>query len=177
MATSRTPSSKPAKAAASRAARSPASGRRVLLLNGPNLNLLGLREPAVYGATTLADVEAAFVAEAAALGVQAECFQSNHEGALVDRIQQVGFEVKAGRAIGAVFNPGAYTHTSVALHDAIKGVDLPLIEIHISNVHQREAFRHHSYISPAAAGIVVGFGIAGYSIALRGLLAKTGNLS
>jgi 3-dehydroquinate dehydratase II len=146
--------------------------RQVLLLNGPNLNLLGTREPAVYGATTLAQVEAMFTAEAKALGFEAECFQSNHEGALIDRIQQAGFACKAGTLVGAVFNPGAYTHTSVALHDAIKGVDLPVVEIHISNVHQREAFRHHSFISPAAAGIVIGLGIDGYLLALRGLLKK-----
>lgn len=151
--------------------------KMVLLLNGPNLNLLGTREPAVYGHTSLADVERLFTAEAKSMGFDAECFQSNHEGALVDRIQQAGRECKSGRLVGAVFNPGAYTHTSVALHDAIKGVgDLPLIEIHISNVHQREAFRHHSFISPAAAGIVIGFGVDGYSLALRGLLRKTGNL-
>ncbi len=150
--------------------------KKVLLLNGPNLNLLGLREPGVYGHTTLDDVERSFVAEAKALGFGAECFQSNHEGELIDRIQQAGRDVKAGSLIGAVFNPGAYTHTSVALHDAIKGVDLPLIEIHISNVHQREAFRHHSYISPAATGIVIGFGVQGYTMALRGLLHKTGHL-
>jgi 3-dehydroquinate dehydratase-2 len=153
-----------------------AKSRRVLLLNGPNLNLLGTREPATYGSTTLADVEAMFTAEARLLGFEAECFQSNHEGALIDRIQQAGFDCKAGKLIGAVFNPGAYTHTSVALHDAIKGVDLPLVEIHISNVHQREAFRHHSFVSPAAAGIVVGFGVDGYLIALRGLLKKQGAL-
>jgi 3-dehydroquinate dehydratase II len=149
-----------------------ARAHKVLLLNGPNLNLLGTREPGVYGAVTLADVEAMFAAEAKALGLEAECFQSNHEGALVDRIQQAGFEHKAGASIGAVFNPGAYTHTSVALHDAIKGVELPVVEIHISNVHQREAFRHHSFVSPAAAGIVVGFGVHGYLLALRGLLNK-----
>ena len=152
------------------------SALKVLLLNGPNLNLLGMREPAVYGATTLKDVEAMFTDECRMFGVEAECFQSNHEGALLDRIQQCGFDVKAGRAIGAVFNPGAFTHTSVALHDAIKGVELPLVEIHISNVHQREPFRHHSYVSPAAAGIVVGFGTHGYALALRGLLARTGHL-
>jgi 3-dehydroquinate dehydratase II len=153
-----------------------ASALKVLLLNGPNLNLLGMREPQVYGSTTLKDVEKLFADECAKLGFAAECLQSNHEGALIDRIHAFGLEVKAGRAIGAIFNPGAYTHTSVALHDAIKGVDLPLVEIHISNVHQREAFRHHSFISPAAAGIVVGFGIPGYLIALRGLLVKTGHL-
>ncbi len=150
--------------------------KRVLLLNGPNLNLLGLREPDVYGNTTLKDVERSFVTQAKALGLGAECFQSNHEGELIDRIQLAGREVKAGALVGAVFNPGAFTHTSVALHDAIKGVDLPLIEIHISNVHQRESFRHHSYISPAAAGIVIGFGVEGYTMALRGLLHKTGHL-
>ena len=163
-------------AAPSAAASGTDAALKVLLLNGPNLNLLGTREPQVYGSTTLADVEKLFTDECAKLGFAAECFQSNHEGALIDRIQQAGFECKSGKLVGAVFNPGAYTHTSVALHDAIKGVDLPLIEIHISNVHQREAFRHHSYISPAAAGIVVGFGIPGYLIALRGLLAKTGHL-
>ncbi len=151
--------------------------KRVLLLNGPNLNLLGIREPSVYGHTTLADVERSFTAEAESLGFGAECFQSNHEGALIDRIQQAGSDCRAGVLVGVVFNPGALTHTSVGLHDAIKGVgELPLIEIHISNVHQREAFRHHSYISPAAAGIVIGFGVEGYALALRGLLRKTGNL-
>jgi 3-dehydroquinate dehydratase II len=154
------------------------TAQHVLLLNGPNLNLLGTREPAQYGATTLPEVEAMFQQEAKALGVQAECFQSNHEGALIDRIHQAGRDRQAGRCLGVVFNPGAYTHTSVALHDAIKGVgDLPVIEIHISNVHQREAFRHHSFISPAAAGIVIGFGVDGYLIALRGLLRQTKHLA
>jgi len=149
--------------------------KKVLLLNGPNLNLLGTREPATYGSTTLADVEAMFAAEAQKLGLQAECFQSNHEGALIDKIQEAGRAYAAGESIGVVFNPGAYTHTSVALHDAIKGVGvLPVIETHISNVHAREAFRHHSYISPAAAGIVVGFGTDGYRIALLGLARKAG---
>lgn len=149
--------------------------KKVLLLNGPNLNLLGTREPATYGSTTLADVEAMFVAEAQKLGLQAECFQSNHEGVLIDKIQEAGRAFATGESIGVVFNPGAYTHTSVALHDAIKGVgSLPVIETHISNVHAREAFRHHSYISPAAAGIVVGFGTDGYRIALLGLARKAG---
>jgi len=147
--------------------------KNILLLNGPNLNLLGTREPAQYGRTTLADVEAAFGAEAQRLGLAAECFQSNHEGALIDRIHEAGRAFAAGTLLGVVFNPGAFTHTSVALHDAIKGVgDLPVVEVHISNVHAREAFRHHSYISPAAAGIVVGFGVDGYLLALQGLARR-----
>lgn len=146
---------------------------KIVVLNGPNLNLLGQREPAVYGSATLADVEAMCREVAAALGHEAECFQSNHEGALIDAVQAAGRRVKAGEVLGVVFNPGAYTHTSVALHDAIKGAEVPVVEIHISNVHAREAFRHHSYISPAAAGIVVGFGIDGYRIAIEGLVRKT----
>lgn len=145
--------------------------KKILVLNGPNLNLLGTREPAQYGATTLPEVEAMCVAAGQRLGYEVECFQSNHEGALIDRIHEYGRLWKEGQALGCVLNAGAYTHTSVALHDAIKGVDgLPVIECHISNVHAREAFRHHSYISPAAAGIVVGFGVAGYVIAIEGLV-------
>jgi len=145
--------------------------KKILILNGPNLNLLGTREPAQYGATTLPQVEAMCRAAGERLGYEVECFQSNHEGALIDKIHEYGRLWKEGRALGCVFNAGAYTHTSVALHDAIKGVDgLPVIECHISNVHARESFRHHSYISPAAAGIVVGFGVAGYVIAMEGLV-------
>jgi 3-dehydroquinate dehydratase-2 len=145
----------------------------LLLLNGPNLNLLGTREPGVYGATTLADVEAQSLATAQRLGFGLESFQSNHEGALIDRIHDAGRRHKAGELAGVVFNPGAFTHTSVALFDAISGVKpLPVIEVHISNVHAREAFRHHSYISPAAAGIVVGFGTEGYTLAIEGLARK-----
>ncbi len=146
--------------------------QKIVVLNGPNLNLLGLREPAVYGHATLADVEQLCRDTAARLGLEAECFQSNHEGALVDALQAAGRRVKAGEVLGVVFNPGAYTHTSVALHDAIKGAEVPVVEIHISNVHAREAFRHHSYVSPAAAGIVVGFGIDGYRLAIEGLTRK-----
>ena len=145
----------------------------VLVLNGPNLNLLGTREPAVYGHTTLADVEALCVAAGAERGAQVECRQSNHEGVLIDWIHDAGVRHRAGQLAGVVMNPGAYTHTSVALHDAIKGCGVPLIEIHISNVHAREAFRHHSYISPAAAGIVVGFGVDGYVLAIDGLIRKS----
>lgn len=147
--------------------------KKVLLLNGPNLNLLGTREPTQYGHTTLADVEAMFTQAAQRLGFEAECFQSNWEGALLDKIHEYGRLYKTGQAVGAVFNPGAFTHTSIALHDAIKGVDgLPVYEIHISNVHAREEFRHHSWVSPAAAGIVIGFGVDGYLIALDGLARK-----
>jgi 3-dehydroquinate dehydratase II len=141
----------------------------VLILNGPNLNLLGTREPGVYGARTLADVEALCRETAATLGLDADTRQSNHEGQLVDWIQEAGAEQQAGRLIGAVLNAGAYSHTSIALHDAIKGVGLRVVEVHISNVHSREAFRQHSYISPVAAGIVVGFGVQGYPLAIEGL--------
>ena len=147
---------------------------KVIVLNGPNLTLLGQREPAVYGAATLADVEALCQATAAKLGFEVECLQSNHEGVLIDALHAAGRGVKSGQVLGVVFNPGAYTHTSVALHDAIKGAEVPVIEIHISNVHAREAFRHHSFISPAAAGIVVGFGVDGYVLAIEGLLRRAG---
>lgn len=141
----------------------------ILVLNGPNLNLLGLREPAVYGSATLADVEQLCREQAEALELGVDFRQSNHEGVLVDCIQEAGRRMAEGELIGVVFNPGAYTHTSVALHDAIKGASVRLIELHISNVHAREPFRHHSYISPAAAGIVVGLGVAGYEVAIQAL--------
>jgi 3-dehydroquinate dehydratase-2 len=141
----------------------------VLILNGPNLNLLGTRKPEVYGSTTLADVESRCREEAGKLGLDLEFRQSNHEGQLIDWIHECGAQVKAGTSIGAVFNPGAYTHTSVALHDAIEGASVPVIEIHISNVHAREEFRHHSYISPVARGTIVGFGVYGYVLAIQGL--------
>lgn len=141
----------------------------VLVLNGPNLNLLGTREPAVYGSSSLADVEQLCRDEAQRLGLSLDFRQSNSEGELVDWVQQGGAEHAAGRSIGAVLNPGAYGHTSIALHDAIEGVALPVVEVHISNVHKREPFRHHSYVSRVAVGIVVGFGVAGYPLAIRGL--------
>src|SRR3954452_14313607 len=141
----------------------------VLVLNGPNLNLLGTRKPEVYGTTTLADVEELCRQEAGKLGLDVAFRQSNHEGQLIDWIHEFGAEVKAGRCIGAVYNPGAHTHTSIALHDAIEAASLPVIETHISNVHGREEFRHHSYISPVAAGIIVGFGVYGYVLAINGL--------
>jgi 3-dehydroquinate dehydratase II len=141
----------------------------VLILNGPNLNLLGTRKPEVYGTTTLADVEKLCTDAAAKLGLDVSFRQSNHEGQLIDWIHETGAAVKAGNSIGAVFNPGAFTHTSAALHDAIEGASLPVIECHISNVHKREAFRHHSFISPVASGIIVGFGVHGYVLAIHGL--------
>ncbi len=144
--------------------------KKILVLNGPNLNLLGTREPETYGRETLADVERLCQDAGAALGVAIECRQSNHEGQLVDWVQEAGREVAAGRMLGVVMNPGAYTHTSIALHDAIKGASVPLIELHISNVHARESFRHHSYISPAARGIIVGLGVKGYALAIEALV-------
>lgn len=141
---------------------------KILLLNGPNLNLLGMREPQVYGHDTLADVEARAVALGAARGVSIECFQSNHEGALIDRIH-------AARLDGTghiVINPGGLTHTSVALRDAFAGVAIPFFEVHVSNVHKREAFRHHSFLSEIAAGVIVGFGVAGYTMALNAAIDR-----
>jgi 3-dehydroquinate dehydratase-2 len=145
---------------------------KILILNGPNLNLLGLREPAVYGSATLADVERLCREAAGRLGCEVAFLQSNHEGALIDALHEAGRAVKAGELLGVVFNPGAYTHTSIALQDAIKGAEVPVIEVHVSNVHAREAFRHHSYVSSVAAGIVVGFGVDGYVLAIEGLVRK-----
>jgi 3-dehydroquinate dehydratase II len=141
----------------------------VLVLNGPNLNLLGTREPEVYGRNTLADVEEMCRQEAGKLGLEVVFRQSNHEGQLIDWIHEAGAQVRAGTSIGAVFNPGAFTHTSIALRDAIEGASLPVVEVHISNVHRRERFRHRSYISPVARGIVIGFGVHGYVLAITGL--------
>jgi len=141
---------------------------KILVLNGPNLNLLGSREPAVYGSATLADVEQACRRAAEPHGIEIDFRQSNHEGQLIDWLHEAGAE-PAGTVVGIVLNAGAYTHTSVALHDAIKAIFPPVIEVHLSNVHAREPFRHHSYLSPACAGIVVGFGVAGYAMAIDGL--------
>jgi len=146
--------------------------KTVLILNGPNLNLLGTREPAVYGATTLADVEAMCRTAAARHDLAIDFRQSNHEGVLVDSLHEAGRAFAAGTLLGVVFNAGAYTHTSLALHDAIKGTGVPVIEVHISNVHAREAFRHRSWLSPVAAGIVVGFGADGYVLAIEGLAMR-----
>jgi 3-dehydroquinate dehydratase-2 len=139
---------------------------RILVLNGPNLNLLGTREPAVYGSRTLADIERELTAQATAHGAELFCFQSNHEGALIDRIH-------AARAEGIDFiliNPGAFTHTSIALRDALAAVEIPFIEVHLSNIHRRESFRHHSYLADLAEGSIVGLGAAGYRLALEFVL-------
>jgi len=136
---------------------------QVLVLNGPNLNLLGTREPEKYGSQTLSDIEAMLKQEAIDQGIGVAFYQSNSEGALVDRVQAAkGEGVKI-----AIFNPGGYSHTSVALRDVFLGVDLPLIEVHLSNIYAREAFRHHSYFSDIAVGTLAGFGAAGYSMALK----------
>lgn len=136
--------------------------RKLLLLNGPNLNLLGTREPAVYGSSTLADVENAALVQAAAAQVELACCQSNHEGVLIDRIHAARLE-----AVDAIIiNPGGFTHTSVALRDAFAGVAIPFIEVHISNIHQRESFRHHSYLSGIAKAVLCGFGVDGYRLAI-----------
>ena len=143
----------------------------VLVLNGPNLNLLGQREPEIYGSQSLADVEDLCEKTAAELGWKLDFRQSNHEGELVGWIQQAGRDQQAGELAGAVINAGALTHTSIALADAIAGSQLRAIEVHISNVHKREAFRNHSYLSAVSAGIVIGFGPTGYQLAIRGLHA------
>lgn len=144
-----------------------------LVLNGPNLNLLGTREPDVYGAATLADVEALCRAEAERLGVGLEFAQTNHEGQMLDWLHEAGRRHTAGEVLGAVLNPGAWTHTSVALRDAVAGTGLPVVECHLSNVHAREPFRHHSYLSAVARGVVLGFGADSYRLALAGLVAAT----
>lgn len=141
----------------------------VLVLNGPNLNLLGQREPAVYGPSTLADAEALCQSACLHAGFTLDFRQSNHEGVLIDAIHAAGKAQAAGTLVGLVLNAGAYTHTSIALHDAIKGTGLRTVELHISNVYAREAFRHHSYISPVAVGVIAGFGIAGYALAIAAL--------
>ena len=143
--------------------------KTALVLNGPNLTLLGTREPAVYGAQTLADVEALCRTACAAHGFALDFRQSNHEGVLIDWIHEAGRAQAAGTLAGAVVNAGAYTHTSIALHDAIKGSGVAVIEVHISNIHAREAFRHRSYISPVARGVIVGLGVAGYALAIGAL--------
>ncbi|HEU4513385.1 MAG TPA: type II 3-dehydroquinate dehydratase [Nocardioidaceae bacterium] len=144
-------------------------GRRVHVFNGPNLNLLGTREPAVYGTETLQDLRDSCARTAADLGLALDFRQTNHEGELVDWVQEAGRLHREGGTVGAVVNAGAYTHTSVALRDALTGSGLRFVEVHISNVHAREPFRHHSYLSDVAAGVVVGLGTAGYGHAMRAL--------
>ena len=139
----------------------------VLIVNGPNLYLLGTRQPEVYGRTTLADIEDLCQAHAATIGIQIEFFQSNHEGGLIDEIHAA-----LGKHDGIIINAGAYTHTSIALMDAIASVELPAIELHLSNVHARESFRHRSYIANVCIGIICGFGSKGYVLALDAMKAQ-----
>lgn len=139
--------------------------KKILILNGPNINMTGLREKSVYGAKTYDDLLALIRAEADKLGCEVRCIQSNHEGALIDAIQQAYFD----GFDGIVFNPGGYTHTSVALHDAVASVPIPTIEVHMSNIHAREEFRHVSMTASACKGQIVGFGFDGYVMALRNL--------
>ena len=139
---------------------------QLLVLHGPNLNLLGQREPGLYGSRTLAEIDGSLAHQAAELGVELACFQSNHEGALVDRIQQA-----AGGAVdGILINAAAYTHTSVAIRDALLAVAIPFVELHLSNTHARESFRHHSLLADKAVGVICGFGAGSYSLALQGLV-------
>jgi 3-dehydroquinate dehydratase-2 len=142
----------------------------IFLLNGPNLNLLGLRQPEVYGRATLADVAAACEALARDLGLTLRVHQSNHEGQIIDWIHEAR---EAGA--GIVINPGAFTHTSIAILDALNAFDGPVLEVHISNIHRREAFRHHSYVSTRADGVIAGFGTEGYLLALRRMATLLGD--
>lgn len=143
---------------------------RILVLHGPNLNLLGTREPGVYGITTLADIHAGLEAKGRNAGIQIESYQSNHEGELIDRVQSA----KAEGIEFILINPGAYTHTSIALRDALAAVAIPFIEIHLSNIHAREPFRQHSYFSDLAVGVICGLGAQGYELALDAALARIG---
>lgn len=137
----------------------------VLVLHGPNLNLLGVREPEVYGATTLAEIDAGLAAQATDAGCELSIFQSNHEGELIDRIHAARDD-----ADGLLINPGGLTHTSVSLRDALAGVGLPVVEVHLSNVFARESFRHHSHVSGVAVGVISGFGVSSYRLGLQALL-------
>lgn len=141
------------------------------VIHGPNLNLLGAREPAVYGTTTLKQIDASLAAIARAAGCRLESFQSNHEGALVDRIQSA----HAAKVDFIVINPAAFTHTSVALRDALAATAVPFIEVHLSNIHRREPFRHHSYLSDLAAGVIVGLGATGYRLAVQAAIESLGS--
>lgn len=138
--------------------------KNILILNGPNLNLLGTREPGLYGAGSLADIEKQCVAHAGGLELEVIFRQSNHEGEMIQWIQDARHD-----CAGIIINPAAYSHTSVGIHDALRAVGLPVIEVHLSNIHTREEFRHHSYVSPVAKGIIVGLGPIGYQLALTAL--------
>jgi len=146
------------------------SARTIYVLNGPNLNLLGTREPHIYGHATLADVEKLCADTAKQFGLTADCRQSNREGELIDFIH----EARAKAAAGIVINAGGYSHTSIALHDALVAAQLPAIDVHVSNIHAREDFRRHSYIARAALGSICGFGVDGYRLAIMGLAARLG---
>ena len=166
----KTTRSQKAKASAKSAASGDPLPVRILVLHGPNLNLLGSREPTVYGTTTLADIHARLEALGKSAGIQIESYQSNHEGELIDRVQ-------SARTEGIEFiliNPGGYTHTSVALRDALAAVAIPFIEVHLSNVHARETFRRHSYFSDLAVGVICGLGAQGYELALQAALTRIG---
>ncbi|QDZ10167.1 type II 3-dehydroquinate dehydratase [Devosia ginsengisoli] len=141
--------------------------KRVLVLNGPNLNLLGTREPDIYGSATLQDIETLCTTTGDSVGLSVDFRQSNHEGVLIDWIHEA-----RGTADAILINPGALSHTSLAIHDALKGVGLPVAEVHISNIHQREAVRHHSFVSAVAFGVICGFGVTGYRLALLALAEK-----
>ena len=143
--------------------------KTIYVLNGPNLNLLGTREPAIYGSATLADVEALCRETAGRFGLEADCRQSNHEGELIDFIHEA-----RTKAAGIIINAGGYSHTSIALHDALVAVQLPTVEVHVSNVYARDDFRHHSFTARAAFASLCGFGIDGYRLAITGLAAKIG---
>jgi len=142
---------------------------RILVLHGPNLNLLGKREPEIYGHQTLADIDGDLRSTAKRLGVEIDCFQSNHEGELIDRVQAA-----MGQASGILINPGGFTHTSVALRDALAATRLPVVEVHLSNVYAREPFRQHSFVSPIALGVISGLGADGYRFGLEALVARVG---
>ena len=146
-----------------------AKNKSVLILNGPNLNLLGHREPAIYGTETLADVEKSCKALGKELGIKVFCEQDNSEGGLIDYIHTA-----RKRRDAIIINPGGYSHTSIALRDALAAADLPVYEVHISNIHRRESFRHHSYISGVAVGVICGLGTQGYLLALRAIAMKFG---
>ena len=150
--------------------KAPSADQTIYVLNGPNLNLLGTREPETYGSATLADVERLCMETAAQFGLKADCRQSNREGELVDFIH----EAHARKAVGIVLNAGAYSHTSIALHDALKAVKIPAVEVHITNVHARESFRQHSFVAIASFATLAGFGLEGYRLAINGLAAKIG---